>query len=183
MTRGRGQSLIAGLPGCRNRCKRNSRHPAVLEHRTLATSADTSTNATPNGANTPTGSVVVPGRDRSGTIIARPVCDQATVTVRWTHRSWLAVPDTSAGPSTWMSAANSRPETKAEDDGNVDMDTSCDDGVTPPSLERQQHTDTGTVRATYSRRAVGIVSDAAPVAVVTPGLTSPLTRTSSTMRA
>ncbi|KAH9918532.1 uncharacterized protein BXZ73DRAFT_105172 [Epithele typhae] len=36
-------------------------------------STETSTNATPNRSTIPTGSVVVPGRDRSGTILAQPV--------------------------------------------------------------------------------------------------------------
>ena len=135
------------------------------------TSADTSTNATPNGSNTPTGSVVVPGRDRSGTIIARPVWDQPNNNTRRQHRSRLNVPDNSAGPSTSTSAANSRPETETEDDGDVDMDTSRDDNAPSPSPERQQ-TDTGTIRATHSRRAVGIVSDAAAPAAP-PGLDLP----------
>ncbi|TFK84270.1 hypothetical protein K466DRAFT_527585 [Polyporus arcularius HHB13444] len=137
--------------------------PSASRAQDTDTSADTSTNATPNGSNTPTGAVVVPGRDRSGTIIARPVWDQPTATIRRPHRSRLAVPDASAGPSTSTSAANSRPETETEDDGDVDMDTSRDGDAPSPSPERQ--TDNGTIRATHSRRAVGIVTDAtAPAA-------------------
>ena len=106
--------------------------------------------------------------DRSGTIIARPAWDQPTTTAWQTHRSQLAVP--AAGPSTSTSAVNSRPETDTEDEGDVDMDTSRDDGAPSPLPERQQHTDTGTIRATHLRRAVGIVSDAAaPAAADAPG--------------
>ena len=64
----------------------------------------------------------------------------------------------SAGPSTSTSAGNSRPETETEDNGDVDMDASRDHDAPSPSPERQ-HTDTGTIRATHSRRAVGIVTD------------------------
>ena len=132
--------------------------PSASRAQDTDTSAETSTNATPNGSNTPTGSVVVPGRDRSGTILARPVWDQPATTTRRVHRSRLNVPNASAGPSTSTSAANSRPETETEDDGDVDMDTSRDGDAPSPSPERQ-HSETGTIRATHSRRAVGIVSD------------------------
>ncbi|KAF8697662.1 MYND finger, partial [Rhizoctonia solani] len=40
-----------------------------------AQSSDASANATPVGLGTPTGSVVVPGRDRSGTVVGRPIWD------------------------------------------------------------------------------------------------------------
>ncbi|KAF8750013.1 MYND finger [Rhizoctonia solani] len=40
-----------------------------------AQSSDASANATPVGSGTPTGSVVVPGRDRSGTVVGRPIWD------------------------------------------------------------------------------------------------------------
>ncbi|KAG9091121.1 hypothetical protein FRC06_000701 [Ceratobasidium sp. 370] len=43
---------------------------------TTAQSSDASANATPVGSGTPTGSVVVPGRDRSGTVVGRPVWDE-----------------------------------------------------------------------------------------------------------
>ncbi len=46
---------------------------------TIATtdvSADASIAVTPQGSGTPTGSVVIPARDRSGTVIGRPVWDQ-----------------------------------------------------------------------------------------------------------
>lgn len=128
------------------------------------TSAETSSNATPFGNNTPTGVVLVPGRDRSGTVIGRPVWDgPATATVRGTHhRSRLAVPDESAGPSADTSADNSRPDTETEDDGDVDMDRDSAREVSgSPSPERS---DSGlaTVRRAQRasvRRAVGIVTD------------------------
>ncbi|KAI0737115.1 hypothetical protein C8Q80DRAFT_1214800 [Daedaleopsis nitida] len=142
--------------------------PSASRAQDTDTSADTSTNATPNRSNTPTGTVVVPGRDRSGTIIARPVWDQPANTTRRPHRSRLNVPAASAGPSTSTSAANSRPETETEDDGDVDMDTSRDDSAPSPSPERQP-SDTGTIRAAHSRRAVGIVTDTAGPAA--PGAT------------
>ena len=105
------------------------------------TSTETSTNATPNGSNTPTGTVTVPGRDRSGTIIARPVWDQPTNTNRRVHRFHLGTADASAAPSTSASAANSRPDTETEDDGDVDMDTSRDDNAPSPSPARQRERD------------------------------------------
>ncbi|OSC97825.1 hypothetical protein PYCCODRAFT_1454691 [Trametes coccinea BRFM310] len=136
--------------------------PGASRAQDTDTSADTSTNATPNGGNTPTGTVVVPARDRSGTIIARPVWDQpAANNTRRTHRSRLNVPAASAGPSTSTSAANSRPETETEDDGDVDMDRESRDGDAPSPSPERQPSDTGTIRATHSRRAVGIVSDTA----------------------
>ncbi|KAI0350438.1 hypothetical protein OH77DRAFT_1431059 [Trametes cingulata] len=135
--------------------------PGASRAQDTDTSAETSTNATPNGGNTPTGTVVVPARDRSGTIIARPVWDQPTTTTRRPHRSRLNVPAASAGPSTSTSAANSRPETETEDDGDVDMDRESRDGDAPSPSPERQPSDTGTIRATHSRRAVGIVTDAA----------------------
>lgn len=128
-------------------------------------SAETSSNATP-GTNTPTGSVVVPSRDRSGTVIARPVWDPApngtanTTHTRRSHRARPAMTDDSRGASTSTSADNSRPETETEDDGDVDMDRESS-----PATERHDSTDTATIRASvHPRRAVGIVSDTAPAA-------------------
>ncbi|KIY69294.1 hypothetical protein CYLTODRAFT_372850 [Cylindrobasidium torrendii FP15055 ss-10] len=66
------------------------------------TSADTSTTSTPLGSNTPTAAVVVPGRERSGTIIARRTFDPPPRT----HR------DTPASPS----PSSSRQDTETEDD-------------------------------------------------------------------
>ncbi|KAH9023169.1 hypothetical protein EDB85DRAFT_1894926 [Lactarius pseudohatsudake] len=50
------------------------------------TSTDTSRHQMPAGSNTPTGTVEVPGRNRSGTIIARPIWDPTVLAPRWTHR-------------------------------------------------------------------------------------------------
>jgi hypothetical protein len=65
-------------------------------------SADNSMATTPLGSGTPTGSVVIPNRDRSGTVLARPATDPR-------------------GQSPAPSDA-SRPDTETEDDGDVDMD-------------------------------------------------------------
>ncbi|EMD33351.1 hypothetical protein CERSUDRAFT_108147 [Gelatoporia subvermispora B] len=127
-------------------------------------SAETSSNATP-GTNTPTGSVVVPSRDRSGTVIARPTWDipqPATGIINLPRRPHRARPTAAAdsrGASTSTSADNSRPETETEDDGDVDMDRESS-----PVTERRNSTDTATVRGApiHPRRAVGIVSDTTP---------------------
>ncbi|KAI0926308.1 hypothetical protein AcV5_008803 [Taiwanofungus camphoratus] len=140
------------------------------------TSTDTSSNATPLRSGTPTGAVIVPSRDRSGTVIGRPIWDHqapnnTTIHHRRSHRSRQAVAANLEGASTSTSAANSRPETETEDDGDVDMDReSSREGDAPsesgsPSPERRDHSaDTATVRAsaTRPRRAVGIVSDTTP---------------------
>lgn len=142
------------------------------------TPADSSSNTTPGGTNTPTGTVVVPGRERSGTVIARPQWDlQTTATATTTHthgrRSRFLrrdPPPDSAGPSTSTSADNSRPETETEDDGDVDMDRESVHGDeastsgTPPPQRRPSAA--GTIRAptVHTRRAVGIVSDTNPAA-------------------
>ena len=139
------------------------------------TSTEPSSHTTPLGTNTPTGTVTVPSRDRSGTIIARPVWDPApTVTRGRTLRqpSRSAVPSTSEGPSTTHSADNSRAETETEDDGDVDMDHDSTresdapvSGASSPE-RRDLSADAGTIRATttHPRRAVGIVSDTGPTA-------------------
>ncbi|KZT65888.1 hypothetical protein DAEQUDRAFT_493749 [Daedalea quercina L-15889] len=136
------------------------------------TPVDSSANPTPGGTNTPTGTVVVPGRERSGTVIARPTWEQTTAAGgnhghthhRRTYRRRDPPPE-SAGPSTSTSADNSRPETETEDDGDVDMDRESIQGDeastsgTPPPERRLSVA--GTIRAptVHARRAVGIVSD------------------------
>ncbi|KAK0493081.1 hypothetical protein EDD18DRAFT_1180616 [Armillaria luteobubalina] len=135
------------------------------------TSTEVSTTVTPLGSNTPTGSVVVPGRDRSGTIIARPVWDPAPparpLNTAGTARP-LPAPGarrrSRASPSPSTSTDTSRAETETEDDGDIDMDqpsrTADDDPSTStsasasPSPERHSH------HGSLGRRAVGIVSDA-----------------------
>ncbi|THH11760.1 hypothetical protein EW146_g7931, partial [Bondarzewia mesenterica] len=123
------------------------------------TSTDTSTNATPAGSNTPTGTVEVPGRDRSGTIIARPIWDTAiTIHPRRNFRT-RDRQGTVISPST--SANTSRAETETEDDADVDMDrdqsretTDTSPSPEPMAISRPPQT------SPHTRRAVGIVSDA-----------------------
>ncbi len=143
-------------------------------------STDNSLAATPQESGTPTGSVVIPSRDRSGTIIARPIWDHPQPTTRNTaagptimvlpprgrrmrHRD---LPPESPTTSTHVS----RPETETEDDGDgdIDMDTRedsrriIDSGLasasTSPSPERRFRGPAVT-RQHMARRAVGIVSD------------------------
>lgn len=146
------------------------------------TSTEPSSNATPARSNTPTGTVMVPGRDRSGTIIARPIWDQtpsnstAGHSRRTPRNTRIAMPPTSEGASTSHSTDTSRPETETEDDGDVDMDHDGRESDVPvsgaSSPERQNGSPErqSTIRASaahphgrpHARRAVGIVSDAAP---------------------
>lgn len=70
------------------------------------TSTENSTATTPVGENTPTPTIVVSARERSGTIIARPARDRQRASPS---------PDTDT---------SSRPETETEDDNDVDMDRS-----------------------------------------------------------
>jgi hypothetical protein len=93
-------------------------------------STDTSIAATPQESGTPTGSVVVNSRDRSGTIIARPIWDRIptpipatvtavpfqTITTRTRRlRHHRELPPESPSDT-------SRPDTETEDDGDIDMD-------------------------------------------------------------
>lgn len=135
------------------------------------TSTEPSSNNTPAGSGTPTGAVVIPSRDRSGTIIARPVWDQTTAHHQRgrTLRGRPSMPSTSEGPSTSHSTDNSRPETETEDDGDVDMEhDSMRESDAPVSgasspERRNPSPDALTIRggAPHPRRAVGIVSDTA----------------------
>jgi hypothetical protein len=144
-------------------------------------STDNSLAATPQESGTPTGSVVIPSRDRSGTIIARPIWDHPQPTTRNTATAGPTImvlpprgrrmrhrdlpPDS---PTT--STDVSRPETEAEDegDGDIDMDTRedsrrvLDSGLasasTSPSPGRRFR-GPAVIRQHMARRAVGIVSD------------------------
>ena len=113
-------------------------------------STDNSIAATPQGTGTPTGSVVVPSRDRSGTIIARPIWDQlppTTAAAARRVRRHRELPPESPSPST----SASRAETETEDDGDIDMDRAEQvDSSSPERRPRNVH---------HARRAVGIVSD------------------------
>ena len=109
-------------------------------------STDNSIAATPQETGTPTGSVVVPSRDRSGTIIGRPVWDPPNTAARRVRRH-RELPPESPSPST----SASRVETETEDDGDIDMDRSENvDSSSPERRPRNVH---------HGRRAVGIVSD------------------------
>ena len=78
-----------------------------------------STANTPLRTETPTGSVPVPApRDRSGTIIARPIWDQSPAPNR---------------PRRAPVTPTSRPDTETEDDGDVDMDQSLREAGSPLS--------------------------------------------------
>lgn len=119
------------------------------------TSTDTSTNATPVRSGTPTGTVLVPGRERSGTVVARPVWDDPNPNAAGPrhrthhHRARGAFQASPSG-----STDTSQPNTETEDDGDVDMDRDRDDD----SPERH------TTHSQRTRRAVGIVSDVPPAA-------------------
>ena len=98
-------------------------------------STDVSVAATPQVSGTPTGTVVVNSRDRSGTIIARPIWDHIptttgaapnpttatavplqTITTRTRRlRHHRELPPESPSDT-------SRPDTETEDDGDIDMD-------------------------------------------------------------
>lgn len=146
-------------------------------------STDNSLAATPLESGTPAGSVVIPSRYRSGTIIARPVWDSPSQPMtgnvgdltpanllnisahrgrRSRHRE---LPPDSPSTSTDVSRA----ETETEDDGDVDvdMDRTEDNGridsdvasaSASPSPERRIRNTTNAARH-MARRAVGIVSD------------------------
>lgn len=136
------------------------------------TSAETSTNATPS-SRTPTATVIANSRERSGTIIARPLWDEppgANLTLRSRPlRSNRTRIPTSPDEST----DNSRPETETEDDGDadVDMDQSQDTDDTTPSahvtLPRAPRAQARSMTQ-RPRRTVGIIADvpgAAPLEV------------------
>lgn len=114
------------------------------------TSTDTSTNATPIRSGTPTGAVLIPGRERSGTVVARPIWDQPAAVPR--HRAHRARQQLAVSPDT------SQPNTETEDDGDVDMDHDRDVDDRSSSPERRM------ALSQRTRRAVGIVSDAPPAA-------------------
>ena len=113
-----------------------------------STSTETSRHQTPAGSNTPTGTVEVPGRNRSGTIIARPIWDPTALAPRRTHRTR----DRQGTISASTSRGTSRPETETEDDGDGDLDMDSAQEGADDSLERPQ-------TSPLARRAVAIVSD------------------------
>ncbi|KAF4596922.1 hypothetical protein EYR38_008313 [Pleurotus pulmonarius] len=146
------------------------------------TSTDTSANTTPIGSTTPTTTVLVPGRERSGTVIGRRVWDDPqtqptaphTATRQRTIRARPSLAEHLRASPT-PSPDTSRPETETEDDGDVEGDVDADrDGdinmdrrrrvrqtiapSTSPSPERRPSV--SITRPT--RRTVGIVSDDPP---------------------
>ncbi|KAF7976784.1 hypothetical protein HWV62_5624 [Athelia sp. TMB] len=112
------------------------------------TSTDTSTNATPVRSGTPTGTVLVPGRERSGTVVAQPVWDQPPATATNAAHAGHGTIRASHRRTFHRSPDTSQPNTETEDDGDVDMDRA------PPSP----------TPGPRARRAVGIVSDVPPAA-------------------
>ena len=135
-------------------------------------STDTSIATTPLGSGTPTGSVVVPSRDRSGTIIARPVWDRPPTTT--TANAQTTTPTTITNTTTRRSPPStdiSRPDTETEDDGDGDADIDMDRGSSriddsdvasasaSPSPERPPRRLPLPLGVGVGRRAVGIVTD------------------------
>ena len=126
------------------------------------TSAETSTNATPS-SRTPTATVVVNSRERSGTIIARPMWDEPHGT-NLTLRTRPLRTRTRVSTSPDESTDNSRPETETEDDGDadVDMDQSQDTDDTTASahvpLPRAPRPPARSMTQ-RPRRTVGIIAD------------------------
>lgn len=127
-------------------------------------STDTSANATPVGAGTPTtGAVVVPGRYRSGTVVARRQWDQ-TNAIAGAGPSTIARQRTVRGPppaadSDATSASTSRADTETEDDGEPDGDGDVEMEGASVSNENEQDVDTDENIPPPARRAVGIVAD------------------------
>lgn len=135
------------------------------------TSNDTSPTSTPHGGSTPTRAVVVPGRDRSGTVVARTTTSTTPTadSYRTRRRSTLR-PTPAPAPTT-----NTRTDTEPDSDADAEMEdasasspgstpgpvpvpvpvsaspsasaSASAPGPTPPQQQQQQH------------RAVGIVGD------------------------
>ncbi|KAF9223218.1 hypothetical protein BS17DRAFT_781502 [Gyrodon lividus] len=125
------------------------------------TSTETSTNATPSSG-TPTTTVILNGRERSGTLIARPIWDEPTGT-NGTIRPRLPRTRARMTASPDESTDNSRPETETEDDADVDMDQSHDTDDAVPSSHTSLHRASRAPTRSMTqrpRRAVGIIADA-----------------------
>jgi hypothetical protein len=75
------------------------------------------TNAAPVRSGTPTGTVLIPGREHSGAVVARPIWHEPTASHHRTHRSRQQL---ITSPSSSMDT--SQPNTETEDDGDVNMD-------------------------------------------------------------
>lgn len=120
------------------------------------------------GASSQTGTNIAGTRERSGTIVPRPVWENNWVTnttLRPRQNRTRGTTTTSPDEST----DNSRPETETEDDGDadVDMDQSQDtDDATSdshPIIPRAPRAPTRSMTQ-RPRRTVGIISDAPPAA-------------------
>ncbi|GLB44691.1 putative MYND finger [Lyophyllum shimeji] len=165
----RANDSSASAPASASASSSSNLHEALLLLSTPSSAApsDTELSAapTPVGSGTPTGSVVVPAnvRDRSGTIIARPVWDPAppgpSSTSTLSHRrdrergrereSMRASPSPSPDSPAGYTDSSSRPETETEDDGegegdvdgdgDVDMDRSATLRARQPSYQHTHH--------------------------------------------
>ncbi|KAG2031744.1 hypothetical protein BDR03DRAFT_971906 [Suillus americanus] len=139
-----------------------TRHSSSSSHE-ADTSAETSINPTPQGTETPTVTVLVNARERSGTIIARRAWDDPVIVPTTIRARAHRIRPTTASPD--ESTDNSRPETETEDDGDADVDMSqdTDDSAAPPvSAPRVRQPSRSMTLTQRPRRAVGIVSDAVP---------------------
>jgi hypothetical protein len=108
--------------------------------------------------------VLVPGRERSGTVIGRRVWDEPTPNRHRVNRTHHRTSPSSVSPP--PSTDTSRPETETEDDGEGEVDINRsgrrDIGEVLPPGSRLDH-----LLIQRPRRAVGIVSDV-PVAIPIP---------------
>ncbi|KAB5589716.1 MYND finger protein [Ceratobasidium theobromae] len=91
-------------------------HPRAISPNTTQ-SSDASASATPIGSGTPTGSVVVPGRDRSGTVVGRPVWDDPP------QQTWVAQGGPRQGAPPWNAQQPTRPVWSDAHDDTDDMGT------------------------------------------------------------
>lgn len=151
-------------------------HSVATSDAETTVSTDTSANATPIGSSTPTGTVIVPGRERSGTVLGRPQWDRDSrqeQTTRTTpvqsraisrHRTIRGGRLETSTPST----STSRPETETEDDGehegdgDVEMSQEGGENIPAPTARTRPHLNAQThthARDHPHRRAVGIVED------------------------
>ncbi|KZP15046.1 hypothetical protein FIBSPDRAFT_959179 [Athelia psychrophila] len=109
------------------------------------TSTDTSTNATPVRSSTPTGTVLVPGRERSGTVVAAAVWDPPHTGTphphagngNANHGTVRAHPRRAFRPS----PDTSQPNTETEDDGDGDVDMDRRDDSPDPRDPRPRRAD------------------------------------------
>ena len=100
-------------------------------------SADTSANATPAGGNTPTGSIIVNSRDRSGTVIARPPWDQQQAT----RSDSQSGPSSSRGdPQRSGDELETEPENQSENDADTQVSASRHDGARIINRPQHDHT-------------------------------------------